>query len=481
MEVTFILFIVITGFLTGYIQQTFALSGLSDNMQRRYDINIATFNVCHSFSATKSKILEKSIKEANIHILACQEISYHNIHVRKYNYLKNYDVESHAGCSYLIRQDIHVSEYYKSTSGRIYAVKIDEIILINVYFFSGSEMKQKREDLFKNELVSVLQGLGKRRFILLGDFNSIYEPNGQASNHNYSESFKQVIEIFKLCEVWKKLNPHIPLITFMSSTGQSKIDYIFCTQELISSFKKIQVKRLAFSDHLMLYGSVQWDLNLNLHESYTWHLNEELLELDSFSQITTDIWNDENNCKPYGKNALQLWVKKKKRLIYEYKCFSKEYFYDKMKLINYYQDLLTEYNQRSMKDRKWLVKVKYCQSKINKLYLQKHYGIKKRLKLEKCGLTETVNLAQVCIDKQKYNQRFINEFQNDENIIFRGNEVYEAITNQYKKFFSDNEPIKDFDILKAFNLESMNTLDENEQKCLIQPFTIEEIQMPLHS
>ena len=150
-----------------------------------------------------------------------------------------------------------------------------------------------------------------------------------------------------------------------------------------------------------------------------------------------------------------------------------------MKLINYYQNLLTEYNQRSMKDRKWLVKVKYCQSKINKLYLQKHCGIKKRLKLEKCGLTETANLAQVCIDKQKYNQRFINEFQNDENIIFRGNEVYEAITNQYKKFFSDNEPIKDFDILKAFNLESMNTLDEHERKDLIQPFTSEEIQIAL--
>ena len=140
-----------------------------------FDIKLASFNICKLFSASKSKILESYLKDLTIHIAACQEIAFHNINLYDYNYIKNFDVKSGTGCSFLIRKDIEFSDHYKSPDGRIYAIKTNGIIIVNVYFPSGKDNEKCRNFLFTNQLAVYLNGINSYPFVLCGDFNSSFE------------------------------------------------------------------------------------------------------------------------------------------------------------------------------------------------------------------------------------------------------------------------------------------------------------------
>lgn len=73
-------------------------------------------------------------------------------------------------------------------------------------------------------------------------------------------------------------------------------------------------------------------------------------------------------------------------------------------------------------------------------------------------------------DKKRQVENFINDFEDEEGIIFHVSEIYAGIRNQYISTFKDPEE-RQKDVKKELNLDSLDKLHKEESDNLKKPFT----------
>jgi len=343
-----------------------------------FNLTIATFNLCRAHSEGKCSILAQTLKSANIHILAVQEISSIDLHIRDYYYLKNYNVTENTGVGFLVRADIEVSDVYKAIDGRSYAIQFAGLTIFTAYMESGTKVKLQREASFQNLTVNIYCHQNPN-LIVLGDMNAVYDCTATTAKDNYSPAFKQMTECLKLTDAWDHFFPHVPLYTYMNNSCKSKLDYILLSPLMVKAIKSVKTEKLAMSDHTMVQINVKWNVPLFLRKSYWWRLNADFVAEPAFCHLTAALKQTTNSYSGKSGEEWKVWRRKKNTFIREYKLYTRVHYEDKKRTIEFYQAVLQAYNQRAMQDLIWLPKVRKMQSKLRQLMSYRYKGLQNEI------------------------------------------------------------------------------------------------------
>ena len=165
---------------------------------------------------------------------------------------------------------LHFGSIRKDSGGRILTAEIrcDTFVfqVLNVYAFTSSYSKQKREGFFNQIYDFANMNLTK---ILCGDFNCVKNPTLNrypTKNTTISES-KQLTEFLQICKMFDcptqlQTTKH----TFFSEFSSSRIDRIYATND--ANEVSVRVSPNHFSDHNALIVQVDIPLQASRGKGY---------------------------------------------------------------------------------------------------------------------------------------------------------------------------------------------------------------------
>ena len=197
----------------------------------------------------------------------------------------------------------------KSFDARITSVKFTYngkyMHVLNVYAPSGSNFLQERENMFKEDILYYLRN-NLSNNIICGDFNCIENNEDKSLNGNcpLSKSLKYLTENLKLKDIWNFLSKKIQFTFFRENYG-SRIDRIYAA-DFKENFTDIWVQPVSFSDHSVVFSTIEVDGNFVVGRAY-WKLNVKLLELENIEEGFEDLWARIIKLKHKFENVNQWW------------------------------------------------------------------------------------------------------------------------------------------------------------------------------
>ena len=197
-----------------------------------------------------------------------------------------------AGTAILLNHpSLQFANVRKDSGGRILTAEIrcDSFVLqvINVYAFTSSYPKQKREGFFNQIYDFANINLTK---ILCGDFNCVENPTLDrypAKNSTISES-KQLTEFLQICKMFDcatklQSTKH----TFFSEISSSRIDRIYASNDV--NVVSVRVSPNHFSDHNALTVQVNIPLQASRGKGY-WKNNVTCYQNENFLKDLETKW-----------------------------------------------------------------------------------------------------------------------------------------------------------------------------------------------
>jgi len=246
-------------------------------------MRLITYNV-NGIRAALGKGFMEWLKIVNPDILCLQEIKVQSSEFPHYlfeqlgykSYIFPAEKKGYSGTAILTKlnsvniiRGMGVDEYDKE--GRVMLAQFENIFVINVYFPSGSSGPHRQESKFRFLNVFLPYAIQKstelKNLIICGDFNICHKPidiHDPIANKNSSgflpEERAWMDNFFSsgYTDVFRAFSPDLPhQYTWWSYRAQARrknkgwrIDYITCTDRIISSFLRCNILTEAYhSDH----------------------------------------------------------------------------------------------------------------------------------------------------------------------------------------------------------------------------------------
>ncbi|KAJ4437581.1 hypothetical protein ANN_17726 [Periplaneta americana] len=225
----------------------------------------------------------------------------------QYDYVVNTGDENR-GTAVIYRCGLTVDAIEKHPSGRVIAMKINNIQVLNVYLPSGTNHRQQRESFLSKELPFFL----RHRYDCLligGDWNCVLHAKDQTGQYNPSPVLANLTQDLHLVDTWELLHGNRVEYTFRRQNGASRLDRFYITRTHSKCIYRIQVFPTPFSDHDCVLLSLQTDITLPIYGKGSWKLNNTLLHIpeisEQFSQHFEKLISKANKSK---LNIMQKWV-----------------------------------------------------------------------------------------------------------------------------------------------------------------------------
>ena len=203
------------------------------------------------------------------------------------------------------------------SEGRILILEVEieneNYLLINLYN-ANTETEQLKTLNILSILLEQIQNIGEKRIILGGDFNFYFNEKLETSGgspllkkHSISK-FLEIKESLSLCDLWRVRNPKMKTFTFrqrhFSGLIQRRLDYLFISQKLQESVKKIKILSSFSSDHSPILASFVISNNVSLRGPGLWKFNNSLVTNAKFVEemnehirkTISNFKNDPNLC-----------------------------------------------------------------------------------------------------------------------------------------------------------------------------------------
>ena len=191
------------------------------------------------------------------------------------------------------------------SEGRILILEVEieneNYLLINLYN-ANTETEQLKTLNILSTLLEQIQNIGEKSIILGGDFNFYFNEKLETSGgspllkkHSISK-FLEIKESLNLCDLWRVRNPK------MKTLIQRRLDYLFISQKLQESVKKIQILSSFSSDHSPILASFVISNNVSLRRPGLWKFNNSLVtnakfveEMNEHIRKTISNFNNDPN------------------------------------------------------------------------------------------------------------------------------------------------------------------------------------------
>ena len=202
--------------------------------------------------------------------------------------------------------------------GRILILEVEieneNYLLINLYN-ANTETEQLKTLNILSTLLEQIQNIGEKSIILGGDFNFYFNEKLETSGgspllkkHSIS-NFLEIKEGLNLCDLWRVRNPKMKTFTFrqrhFSGLIQRRLDYLFISQKLQESVKKIQILSSFSSDHSPILASFVISINVSLCGPGLWKFNNSLVTNAKF----VDFNKDPNLCDRMKSELLKYEIR----------------------------------------------------------------------------------------------------------------------------------------------------------------------------
>ena len=211
--------------------------------------NVASININTITSPTKINALRTFVNSQNLDIVCLQEVENEQLSLPGFVVVANVD-HARRGTAIALKPHIQYSNVEKSLDGRLIALRVQNVTIVNVYAHSGSALRAAREDFFNGTLAYYLRNRTEH-VILVGDFNCVLRPCDSTSP-NTSPSLRTAVQQLQLLDVWEKLCPRDAGFTFVSRNARSRLDRIYVSTELRDHLRAAHTHVVCFSDHKAL-------------------------------------------------------------------------------------------------------------------------------------------------------------------------------------------------------------------------------------
>ena len=193
------------------------------------------------------------------------------------------------------------------SEGRILILEVEieneNYLLINLYN-ANTETEQLKTLNILSTLLEQIQNIGEKSIILGGDFNFYFNEKLETSGgspllkkHSISK-FLEIKESLNLCDLWRVRNPKMKTFTFrqhhFSGLIQRRLDYLFISQKLQESVKKIQILSSFSSYHSPILASFVIS-NVSLRRPGLWKFNNSLVTNAKFVEEMNEHISNFNN------------------------------------------------------------------------------------------------------------------------------------------------------------------------------------------
>jgi hypothetical protein len=159
----------------------------------------------------------------------------------------------------------------------LFSLVFDNINFINIYAHSGSNYRKHREELFTKDIVPHLSN--RYPNVIVGDFNCIIEEDDtNSSTKNVCIGLKKLISSLKLRDAERFKNTSVKF-TFFRAGVMSRLDRMYCSFDVLSNVRTVEVMPTAFSDHhavLMQYKVMDANCITFMGRGY-WKINPSLM------------------------------------------------------------------------------------------------------------------------------------------------------------------------------------------------------------
>ena len=194
--------------------------------------------------------------------------------IDNYQIIDNYNFDTQAGLTVLVRGDLVYRDLFLHESGRLISLKVQHIGIIAAYAKSGSQHAVERNIFFYNVLAAELHKYHNYPTLVLADMNATRKLGDSTSGRNMSRALQTIFADFNLIDMWETLHPGLAGHSYFYPKGSSRIDIIYASQHFRQNFNQISTERLIFSDHLMIRASIKGAITTHLVSKFHCWMNQ---------------------------------------------------------------------------------------------------------------------------------------------------------------------------------------------------------------
>ena len=179
----------------------------------------------------------------------------------------------------------HIKKKISGDNGRILILDVEIVfmnyLLINLYN-GNTETDQLKTLKSLSTLFDKVENISDKDIIFAGDFNVFFNQKLDAAGGNplvkklSISKFLEIKERLNLCDIWRVRYPKSKVFAFRqrhySGFIQRRLDYIFLSNKLQESIKKVEILNALSTDHSPIFCSI-FNRNISLRGPGLWKFN----------------------------------------------------------------------------------------------------------------------------------------------------------------------------------------------------------------
>ena len=242
-------------------------------------------------------MLQFCLLDGGFDVVALQEVTFDSCQtLEQHFHLVSNIGPRKLGTAILVRKGIGFKNPLLDPDGRLIAIDVGPITVINIYAPSGARCKDERNEFFCKTVPAYATATGLP-LILLGDFNCVENLGDRSEVRNptnpsrrTSPALSEMIRGLELVDVWTKLRPADPGHTFFHPQGSSRLGRAYFTRDIISYCNQVDIVPTTFSDHWGLHfcvSSIQTLPRRSTNKAVLWKLNTAVLKEEAYVTMMT--------------------------------------------------------------------------------------------------------------------------------------------------------------------------------------------------
>ena len=234
---------------------------------------------------------------------------------------------------------------------------------------------------------------------------------------------KQLTVTFALVDVWHRLHNDLNGFSFYRNNVGSRIDSFYVSPDLIHKNCNIVLQPTIISDHLGLHFSFPMLGTKHLVPSFLWHLNQSILDLESYQQeiqiLSADFYMQLQSLSS-SSTFLFLWLQLKRKIMYLSKTVSKEQATTKRQQENYYYSLLREGYKQLSQGRPVYANTKRVKAFLLRLHTEEKLGLAFRSRECNSHVFLSITHTHVQQELKRAKDNFFNSFILNDGTVLAG-------------------------------------------------------------
>ena len=320
--------------------------------------------------------------------------------------------------------------------------------------------------------------------VLGGDFNCTLNPAldrlGMPKEHRpkISTSLGNMIEFFTLCDVSRKLNPTQKVFTWhrtnprcVNGVSRARLDRFYLPVGLMPSFHKCTILACSLSDHDAVYFELKSPQSRRTGSAY-WHFNNSLLDDKNYQDIVLHFWSDWKLRKNDFDNILMWWDAGKSHIRIITQMYGKKKAAEKRASFLKLNNTLDKLHALSSCSSDTIQEMNTKKNELNNLLKYEAKGALIRSRFKLIQETDTSSSFFYNLEKSNSSRKRITRIRLPSGrTTVDESEIKNHVHSFYKKLYS----LTPIDCVSDELTSNIKCLDENDQKDLDAPFSLEEL------